>query len=83
MCRMNFKDYLVKDLDVFINLEEFAEIHDINGKQVSCIIDSDILNERSNTSLERLPDAEGVYQSSLVMFIKMSDILRPPRLVLL
>ncbi len=30
---MNFKDYLVKDLDVFINLEEFAEIHDINGNK--------------------------------------------------
>lgn len=37
---MNFKGQLEKDLAVFINLEEFADLHSVNGCQIPAIINT-------------------------------------------
>ena len=39
----SFREMLQDDVDsVFLNEEEFAEIHEINGKKIKCVIDKDI-----------------------------------------
>ena len=44
---MNFKEQLAHDNKVvFMNINEFAEIHDINGKKVLCIIDNNEMVDR-------------------------------------
>lgn len=59
-----FKDFIPLDNNrVFINTNEFAEIHNIDGEDLPIVFDTDILNERP------LQHAEGVYLSHVVIFI--------------
>ena len=53
---MTFKEQILKDLDeVFLNLEEFAELHRVEGVEIPVVVDSDQLNKlkrgRSSDSL--------------------------------
>lgn len=44
---MNFKEQLAHDNKVvFMNINEFAEIHDINGRKLPCIIDNNEMVDR-------------------------------------
>lgn len=42
---MSFKDQLNQDIAIFLNKDEFAEVHSINNQNVECIIDSVDKNE--------------------------------------
>lgn len=69
------KDYIKDfDLDTFINMDEFAEDHQINGETIKCVVDTDIFDERSTLSGDR---SGGVFKDSISIFIKMSDIEKP------
>lgn len=35
-----FKEQVAEDLDTFINLDEFADEHDVNGVTVKCVVQS-------------------------------------------
>lgn len=73
----NFKDFVKHDLDTFINLEEFAEVHHIDGKPVKSMIDSDVLQIYSNVKTEQY---DGVYRSILALYVKEDDLgYRPVR----
>ena len=69
------KDYIKDfDLDTFINMEEFADNHVINGEAIKCVVDTDIFDERSTTAGDR---SGGVFKDTISIFIKMSDIAKP------
>ena len=69
------KDYIKDfDLDTFINMDEFAEDHQINDKTIKCVVDTDIFDERSTLSGDR---SGGVFKDTISIFIKMSDIEKP------
>lgn len=72
---MGFKDYLARDLDVFFNLEEFAEMHEIDGREVPAIIDSDITKIRSNNRYERY---DGIYKAEITVYVKAQDFVNRP-----
>lgn len=43
---MGFKEQIRKDLDaVFLNLNEFAELHRVEGTEIPVVVDSDQLNK--------------------------------------
>ena len=63
---MRFKDQLALDTAVFLNAEEFADIHDIDGEQVTCVFDNDIFQKGQAV--------DGVYNSAKKLFIKASDL---------
>lgn len=65
---MTFKDFLKKDLDTFQNLDEFSEEHIIEGESVTCMVDSDIISERSGGS------ASGIYENAIRVYIKEEEI---------
>lgn len=70
-----FKDYAQDfDLDTFINLDEFADDHLINGTLLKCVIDDDIFDERSTLSGDR---SGGVFKDMISIFIKKEDIEKP------
>ena len=70
-----FKDYAQDfDLDTFINLDEFADDHLINGILLKCVIDNDIFDERSTLSGDR---SGGVFKDMISIFIKKEDIEKP------
>lgn len=66
-----FKDMVARDaLTVFMNMEEFAEVHEINGQRLRCIIDT---NEADTApSLY-----EGVYTLLTTVYVLSSEMRAP------
>lgn len=79
---MNFKDQIKQDLsDVFLNLDEFADLHRIEGKEVPVVIDSDIMAKLSKNGDNRI---HGMDEADMVIMGKASDLpenLDPGRLL--
>jgi hypothetical protein len=69
---MTFKEQIKQEVaTVFLNEQEFAEVHDIEGQSVLLIMDKDVYNQMSGMNFE------GVYQSTVALFIKTGTIERP------
>lgn len=79
---MSFKDQIKKDLsDIFLNLDEFADLHRIEGKEVPVVIDSDIMAKLSKIGDNRI---HGMDEADMVIMGKASDLpenLDPGRLL--
>lgn len=79
---MSFKDQIKQDLsDVFLNLDEFADLHRIEGKEVPVVIDSDMLEKLSKIGDNRI---HGMDEAGMVIMGKASDLpenLDPGRLL--
>lgn len=79
---MSFKDQIKQDLsDVFLNLDEFADLHRIEGKEVPVVIDSDIMAKLSKIGDNRI---HGMDEADIVIMGKASDLpenLDPGRLL--
>jgi len=71
-----FQDQLVADLNkVFLNLNEFAEMHNINGIEVSCIIDTD-----STQPLRAgIAKYDGTFKETIMLFISESNLPNEPK----
>jgi len=56
---MGFKEQIQKDLDtVFLNLAEFAELHRVEGAEISVVVDSDQLNKLKKGQILGLIEAD-------------------------
>lgn len=72
---MTFKEQIALDnKQVFMNLDEFSEMHVINGKEMPCLVDNNELIDREkryryNHSLY----ADGVYIKQLLIYVKEDD----------
>ncbi len=67
-----FKDLVQSDVeDVFLNSEEFAQEHVINGDKVRCILDKIINEAHSEDSYV------GVFVNQLKIYVRTGDILTP------
>ena len=79
---MSFKDQIKQDLsDIFLNLDEFADLHRIEGKEVPVVIDSDIMATLSKLGDNRI---HGMDEADMVIMGKASDLpenLDPGRLL--
>lgn len=79
---MSFKDQIKQDLsDVFLNLDEFADLHRIEGKEVPVVIDSDMLEKLSKIGDNRI---HGMDEADMVIMGKAPDLpenLDPGRLL--
>lgn len=70
-----FKDFLNEDLNVFFNLGEFAEMHNIDGEEMPAIVDSELTQILSNRKEERF---DGVYSAEIALFVKVEDMPEKP-----
>jgi hypothetical protein len=79
---VRFKDQIKQDLsDIFLNLDEFADLHRIEGKEVPVVIDSDIMAKLSKIGDNRI---HGMDEADMVIMGKASDLpdnLDPGRLL--
>lgn len=79
---MSFKDQIKQDLsEIFLNLDEFADLHRIEGKEVPVVIDSDIMAKLSKIGDNRI---HGMDEADMVIMGKASDLpenLDPGRLL--
>ncbi|MBQ9090934.1 MAG: hypothetical protein IJY52_01525 [Anaerotignum sp.] len=74
---MTLKDILRDDLeDVFFDLDEFAETHTVNGKQMSIIIDGNELGERKAASGKHF---DGAYSNTILMYVKAEEYGARPK----
>ena len=72
---MNFKEAAARDVkNVFFNLEELAELQNVNGNNVKVVIDEALFKEK-HKELE----AQGIIQNCLVLFIQVSDLPAKPK----
>lgn len=76
---MSFKEQIQKDLDnVFFNLDEFGELHRIEGAEIAVVIDSDQLNKLKKGQILGLIEADMLIMGRAVDF---PDYLEPGRLL--
>ena len=56
---MSFKDQILKELDaVFLNLDEFAKHHRVEGVQIAVVVDNDQLNKLKKGQILGLIEAD-------------------------
>lgn len=77
---MTFKDQIAKDVNtVFLNLNEFSDVHNVNGTDMPCQVDTNELVDREkrykfNHSLY----GDGVYLKETLIYVKKSDLVKLP-----
>lgn len=56
---MNFKEQIQQDIDaVFLNLDEFAERHHVEGKEIVVVVDDDLMNTLKKGQILGIVEAE-------------------------
>ncbi len=74
---MTFKEQIKSDIGaVFLNNQEFGEIHSVNGKQINVIIDNSELIERAKITGTAAHD--GVYSANTLIFVSAADMPKRP-----
>lgn len=66
---MSFKDEIAADLDaVFFEAEEFAATHRVEGKTITCVIDSDKGQRKADGAMYDLAEAD------FILMAKTADL---------
>jgi len=75
---MNLKDIIREDIaDIFFDNDEFAEIHTVNGKELSVILDENELTERKTVGRVG-KHYDGAYLAGMLLYVKAAEYgLRP------
>lgn len=72
-----FKKMIEKDIEeVFLNLEEFADFHDINGQKIKCVIDTDLTQRYGNWEGDF--QRYGVIGNQIRVFVHAPDLVPAP-----
>ena len=72
-----FKDQVAVDLDVFINSDEFAEEHDLNGMTVRAVVQSPTSQERWINGVN-YSIYDGVSGESYTVYCRKADLMDVP-----
>ena len=74
---MGFKNIVREDVhNVFLNIEEFSEIHTINGKSMPVQVDSNEQIEREKRSAKNI---EGIFTNQRLIYVAASDFGPMPK----
>ncbi|CDX01295.1 ATP-binding sugar transporter from pro-phage [Desulfitobacterium hafniense] len=71
------RDYFSSDLDTFMNQEEFAELHKVDGVEMLSIVDADDTKEFSGRSLEMESVMQGIFVNAITLYVKIADYEKP------
>lgn len=73
-----FKDMVANDIDaVFLNMDEFAEEHDLNGAICTCIVESPTTGERFKTGKD-YDGQDAIHGLTAIIHVKKADIGEMP-----
>lgn len=67
---MTFKDIIRNDIDLFVNQDEFADMHLIDGKKMPVMIDNNEQVEREKRMTQHM---DGIYKKQMLIYVKKSD----------
>lgn len=66
---MTLKEEILTDIDdVFLNLDEFGETQLVEGKEITCIFDDEVLKTRQGSS------ELAIDESTALLFAKVEDL---------
>lgn len=66
---MSFKDEIIFDIqNVFLNFDDFAEEHLVDGKKIMCMLDNETLKTRQGTA------EIGIDESDVLLFANVADL---------
>lgn len=64
----SFKEQLEKDFDgTFFNLDEFAELHTIDGKEIPVVVDNETLIQ---LNMGKTVNSDGIFTDSIIIFVQ-------------
>ncbi|MBQ7733025.1 MAG: hypothetical protein IJT58_03290 [Synergistaceae bacterium] len=72
-----FLDFVAHDLEdgaVWFNNSEFARFHDVNGKQIMCVLSSDLRHSRIALRLGSNERPEGITKGAAVLYCRVRDL---------
>ncbi|MBR1728507.1 MAG: hypothetical protein IJ728_03175 [Selenomonadaceae bacterium] len=73
-----FTDQVDGDVSlIFLNSEEFAEVHNLNGVECVCIIQSPTTQEKILTA-DKYSGYEGIHGEILIVHVKQSELEELP-----
>ena len=77
---MTFKEQIARDNTVvFMNLDEFGEMHIVNDVPMLCIVDNnEMIDREKRYQYRRSLYADGVYMKELLIYVKASDFGKLP-----
>ena len=71
MKRMTFKDILARDVkQVFLNPDEFGEVHKVNGTPMTIVLD-DVENIEREKKMKSTMD--GIYNRQILIYVKAAE----------
>lgn len=70
-----FKEQITADnKNIFMNLDEFSDIHTINGKEMPVQVDSnEMIDREKRYQYKRSLYADGVYLKELLIYVRAED----------
>ncbi len=72
----SFEDQLEKDFDrVFFNVDEFGELHDIDGEKIPVVVDNETLLQ---LNLGKTADSDGIFQDNRMFFVQKKYLEEEP-----
>ena len=79
---MTFKEQIAKDNhNIFLNLDEFGELHLVNDKKIPVLIDSyEQIDREKRYQFRHSLYADGVFLKELLIYVKASDFGSLPKI---
>lgn len=74
----NFKQQAFQDIEnVFLNMTEFGEVHQLNGRAIRMIVDSNEVEERGKKQFEH-SRIDGIYKESVMLYVSRAEFGKQP-----
>ena len=76
--KKTFKDFILEDLDVFFDLDEMAEEHELDGEILTIVVtEVNLNNSRTGIAREQLYASQEIYNSVKTVYVKSADFYLP------
>lgn len=62
----SFKDMVARDREIFINVDEFGDKHDIEGFKINVVLEDE--------QIEDIDETKALSQATLIMFAKTEEL---------
>ncbi|MCE4044562.1 hypothetical protein LXM56_10530 [Lysinibacillus fusiformis] len=72
-----FKDFILEDLDVFFNVDEMAEEHELDGQNLDLIVVDSSLEDLKGFGRDQLDAAQEIFKFYKTVYVKSSDFYIP------
>ena len=68
----SFKSQIAADIGAFLNAEEFADTHTVNGTSMTVVVDDNELRERDKSKLLAAP-LNGIYKARRLIYVVRAE----------